>query len=83
MPLHKDIHKRLDGVTTVTVAYAHLKDLTTHKKHGVQYKHYWFDEGSGTSFYLVEEQSNEATERVHRETHGLVPGEIHEVDENS
>lgn len=83
MPFHNDFHKRLDGVTTVTVAYEHMKELSTQKIYEVQYKDYWFDEGNGKIFCLVEEQSNEAAERVHHEAHGPVPDEIHEVEENS
>jgi hypothetical protein len=78
-----DIHKRVDGATAAAVADAHMKDLQTQAKYGVQYKRYWLDEGSGTIFCLVEAPNKEAAERVHREAHGLVADEIHEVAEDS
>jgi hypothetical protein len=52
------------------------------EKHGVKYIKYWFDEGSGTIFCLVDAPSKEAAEHVHRETHGLTADEIHDVTEN-
>jgi Nickel responsive protein SCO4226-like len=83
MPLYMHIHKKVDGANAAAVADAHMKDLQTQQKYGVQYKRYWFDEASGTIFSLVEAPSKEAAERVHREAHGLVADEIHEVAENS
>jgi hypothetical protein len=82
MPLYMDIHKRVDGATTEAVADAHAKDLEIEAKYGVHYKKYWVDEGSGTIFCLVEAPNKEAAERVHREAHGLVADEIHEVMES-
>jgi hypothetical protein len=81
MPLYMDIHKKVDGVTAEAVADAHLKDLETQKKYGVEYKKYWLDESTGTIFCLVEAPNKEAAEKVHREAHGLVADEIHEVSE--
>lgn len=81
MPLYMDIHKKVDGVTPEAVAGAHQKDLETQTKYGVNYLHYWLDETNGTIFCLVEAPNKEAAERVHREAHGLVADEIHEVIE--
>lgn len=83
MPLYMDIHQNVDGATAAAVADAHMKDLQTQEKYGVEYKRYWLDEHSGTIFCLVEAPNKEAAERVHREAHGLVADEIHEVAENS
>jgi hypothetical protein len=47
----------------------------------VNYIRYWFDEGTGKVFCLVEAPSKEAAEAVHREAHGLVADEIIEVKE--
>jgi hypothetical protein len=82
MPLFMDIHKKVDGVTADAVAGAHEKDLEVGSKYGVNYKKYWIDEDSGTIFCLVEAPNKEAAERVHREAHGLVADEIHEVQES-
>jgi hypothetical protein len=83
MPLYMDVHNKVDGLTAQAVAGAHQKDLETQAKHGVNYLRYWFDEGSGKVFCLVEAPSKEAAERVHREAHGLVADEITEVQEGS
>jgi hypothetical protein len=82
MPLYLDIHNKVDGATDEGVAAAHHKDLETQEKYGVKYIKYWFDEGTGTIFCLVEAPNKEAAERVHREAHGLTADEIHEVTEN-
>jgi hypothetical protein len=49
----------------------------------VKYQRYWFDEGSGKVFCLVEAPNKSAAETVHREAHGLVADEIVEVEEGS
>jgi Nickel responsive protein SCO4226-like len=81
VPLYMDIHKNVDGATAEAVAQAHERDLATQGQYGVSYEKYWLDESSGTIFCLVEAPSKEAAERVHREAHGLVADEIHEVNE--
>ena len=78
-----DIHHKVDGANAEAVANAHQHDLEVQAKYGVDYKKYWVDESSGTIFCLVEAPSKEAAERVHREAHGLVADEIHEVSESS
>jgi hypothetical protein len=78
-----DIHKKVDGATADAVADAHAKDLEVQAKYGVNYQKYWIDENSGTIFCLVEAPNKEAAERVHREAHGLVADEIHEVKESA
>ena len=42
---------------------------------------YWVDEDEGAVFCPFEAPNEEAGERVHREAHGLVADEIHEVRE--
>jgi len=69
----------MKGVTAAAVAEAHAKDLTVQGKHGVNYRSYWVDEHKGAVFCLVEAPSAEAAARVHKEAHGLVADEIHEV----
>jgi hypothetical protein len=49
----------------------------------VHYIRYWYDEGTGKVFCLVEAPSKEAAEAVHREAHGLVADEIIEVKEGA
>ena len=81
MPLYMDIHHHVEGLTAQAVAGAHQKDLEIQKKYGVKYLKYWFDEGTGKVFCLVEAPSREAAAAVHREAHGLVADELVEVKE--
>ena len=83
MPLFMDVHHKVDGLTADAVAGAHQKDLEVQDRHGVAYLKYWFDEGSGKVFCLVEAPSAEAATAVHREAHGLVADDITEVREGS
>ena len=43
--------------------------MQTQSKYGVRYLRYWFDEGSGKVFCLVEAPSKDAANAVHREAH--------------
>jgi len=81
MPLYMDIHSFDDGVTADDVAKAHMADLQMQSEHEVRYLRYWVDEQRGKVFCLVEAPSAAAAETVHREAHGLVADEIHEVQE--
>jgi hypothetical protein len=81
MPLYMDIHHHVEGLTAQAVAGAHEKDLEVQKKYGVKYLKYWFDEGTGKVFCLVEAPNREAAAAVHREAHGLVADELVEVKE--
>jgi hypothetical protein len=83
MPLYLDVHNKIPGLTGAGVQGAHTKDLEVQHKHGVQYLKYWYDEGTGKVFCLVQAPSKEAAEAVHREAHGLVADEIIEVKEGS
>lgn len=82
MPLFMDVH-RLGPVTVDDVAKAHLADLRTQGGHNVRYLRYWVDEAEGHVFCLVEAPSADAASTVHREAHGLVADEVHEVKEGS
>jgi len=83
MPLFMDVHNKVDGLTAEAVAGAHQRDLEVQEKHGVNYLKYWFDEGSGKVFCLVEAPDADAAVAVHREAHGLVADDITEVQEGS
>lgn len=82
MPLFMDIHTIEGGVSAADVAGAHAKDLETQDKYGVSYLRYWVDEDAGKIFCLVEADSAEPANTVHREAHGLVADEIHPVSEH-
>ena len=83
MPLYMDIHHKVEGLTAEAVAGAHERDLEVQQKHGVNYRAYWFDEGTGKVFCLVEAPSKEAAIAVHQEAHGLVADEVIEVKEGT
>ena len=83
MPLYMDIHHIDGGATLDAVAQAHQADLKVQGEHDVSYLRYWVDEPAGTIFCLVEAPSAEAATTVHREAHGLVADEIHEVREGA
>lgn len=83
MPLYMDVHHLGNGVTVDDVAKAHQADLEKQGDHDVNYLRYWVDESAGTVFCLVEAPDPEAANTVHREAHGLVADEIHEVREGS
>ena len=83
MPLFMDVHHKIEGLTAEAVAGAHQQDLAVQGRYGVDYRRYWFDEGSGTVFCLVEAPDADAAARVHREAHGLVADELIPVAEGS
>jgi len=83
MPLFMDVHNHVEGLTADAVAQAHRADLKTQAKYGVKYLRYWYDEGTGKVFCLVEAPNKEAAIAVHKEAHGLVADSIVEVKEGS
>ncbi len=83
MPLFMDTHNHIEGLTAEAVAGAHEKDLETQEKYGVKYLKYWFDEGTGKVFCLVQAPTKEAAMAVHQEAHGLLADEIVEVQEGA
>ena len=83
MPLYLDVHNKVEGATTDALAHAHRKDLEVQHKYGVNYLRYWFDEGTGKVFCLVEAPSKEAAAAVHREAHGVMADDIIEVKDGS
>ena len=83
MPLYMDVHSLDDKVTMADVAKAHDADLAKQGEYGVDYRHYWVDEGQGKIFCLIEAPDAETAATVHREAHGLVADEIYEVNEGA
>jgi hypothetical protein len=84
MPLFMDIHEHLPpGTTARDVAGAHEADLRVQGKYGVKYIRYFMDEKSGLVWCVSEAPSAEASIKVHKEAHGLVPDRIFPVVEGS
>jgi len=78
MPMYMDIHE-VQGATAADVAKAHIADVKTQGKYGVEYHKYWLNESTGKIFCLCSAPSPEAAASVHREAHGLVASKIIEV----
>ncbi len=83
MPLFMDVHDHVEGLTAEAVAGAHQRDLEVQAAHGVNYLKYWFDEGTGQVFCLVDAPDAAAAAAVHREAHGLVADHITPVQEGA
>jgi Nickel responsive protein SCO4226-like len=81
MPLYMDTHQHVEGLTAEAVAGAHARDVEVQDQYDVNYKQYWFDEGTGRVFCLVEAPNAEAAIAVHKEAHGLLADDIVEVRE--
>ena len=80
MPLYMDYHQTMpEGATAADVAAAHAEDVKIQDKYGVNYRNYWVDETNRKIWCLVEAPNPEAAHAVHREAHGLVADDIHEV----
>ncbi len=81
MALFMDVHDIEGGVSAADVAAAHIKDLETQGRYGVNYLHYWVNEEAGRIFCLVDAPSAEEASAVHRDAHGLVADAIYEVQQ--
>lgn len=79
MPLYMDIHS-VPGVKAVDVAKAHLQDLVYQKDFGCNCMTYWVDESRENIFCLIEAESADAVNEMHRKAHGLIPHKIIEVN---
>lgn len=80
MPLFMDVHHNVPADADANaVAEAHMADVRVQDQYGVRYVNYWFDAEARKIFCLVEAPDAETASTVHREAHGLVADEIHEV----
>jgi hypothetical protein len=80
MPLYMDRHD-LQDVSAADIAVAHMRDLEIQDGFGVRFVTYWFEEGAGSGFCLVEGPDKEAVEAARRAAHGLLPSNVIEVDQ--
>ena len=81
MPLFLDSHILPDGTTADDVAEIHAKDLAIQASYGVRMVKYWYDAARGRVFCLVVAPTRDAAVAVHRESSGLEPDDIFEVQE--
>src|SRR3712207_1884453 len=79
MPIFLDRHD-LKGLSAADIAEAHRKDLEAQDRYGVRFLTYWFDEGRGSAFCLINAPDIETAMRVHDEAHGDVAKDVIEVD---
>ena len=79
MPIFLDRHD-LSGLTATDIAEAHRKDLEVQGRYGVKFLTYWFDQGRGNAFCLIDAPDIETAMRVHDEAHGEVAREVIPVD---
>jgi Nickel responsive protein SCO4226-like len=78
--LYLDVHRFGPGkVTAEDVANAHAKDLAVQSKYGVNLINYWFDEKTGVVMCLAEADDSTSLINTHKEAHGLIPDEVHQV----
>jgi class 3 adenylate cyclase len=81
MPVFMDIHENLGDVTEEDIKTAHQRDLEVQGHHdGVQFLTFWFNSPEGEAFCLVEAPSKDDAIAVHKESHGLIPHDIIEVE---
>lgn len=79
MPIYMDRHN-LEGATAKSLADAHQKDLKLQDKYDVKLLTYWFDEGRGSAFCLIDAPAKEKVMQLHEEAHGSIPHKIMEVN---
>jgi len=78
--LFMDVHNLEPGkVTFDAVAGAHQKDLATQGKYDVSFIKYWVDEAQGKVYCLAEARDSASVYNAHKEAHGLVPDQVHQV----
>ncbi len=80
MALFFDEHRGRAGLTAEQVADAHRRDLDVQDRFGVDVRQYWFDERSHRVIRLVEAETREAAQAVHRAGGGLLSDRIVEVE---
>lgn len=81
IPFFMDRHS-VPGITAEDVAQAHISDLTVAPDFGVKFVSYWFDEDEGSVFCFARAPDEDAMNRVHERSHGLIPAEIIGVSED-
>ncbi|PZR39125.1 MAG: DUF4242 domain-containing protein [Azospira oryzae] len=82
--LYFDIHYLGAGkVTAQAVADAHQKDLAVQGKYDVNFVNYWVDEKKGVVMCVAEAPDSSSMVNTHKEAHGLIPDEVHQVKQGN
>lgn len=80
MPLFMDCHNVSGEMPPdEALAAAHAADLRLQDQYGVKFHNYWVSREAGKIYCLVDAPDAETAAKVHREAHGMVADEIHEV----
>ena len=80
--LYLDVHNVGPGKLTYdAVAQAHVKDLATEGKYGVEFIKFWVDTAKGTVYCLASAFDTASIVTTHAKAHGLVPDRVYEVSE--
>jgi class 3 adenylate cyclase len=82
VPFYMDRHE-FSGLTALDAANMHLKDMALQDQFGVQLLTYWFDYDRQTAFCLAKAPNAEAVTSLHRESHGAIPNQVIEVDQQA
>ncbi len=72
----------IPGVSASHVAEAHQNDLEIQHKYECRVVTYWYEEKRGTAFCLIDAPDKNAVEKMHDDSHGLIPKKIIEVEGN-
>jgi len=79
MPIYMDIH-RVPGLEAIDAAKAHQQDMAIQHEYHCKCMTYWIDEPRGVVFCLIEATDRSSVEEMHRNSHGLVPNRIIDVN---
>jgi class 3 adenylate cyclase len=82
VPFYMDRHE-FAGLTAVDAANMHLKDMELQDRFGVQLLTYWFDYERQTAFCLAKAPGAEAVKALHGASHGAIPNQVIEVDQQA
>jgi len=82
--LYLDVHNVGPGkLTYEAVAQAHVKDLATEGKYGVEFIKFWVDTAKGTVYCLASAYDTASIVNTHAKAHGLLPDHVYAVSEGS
>jgi AraC-like DNA-binding protein len=79
MAIYMDIHE-VPGIEARDAAEAHRKDMLIQEEYHCKALTYWVDETRGVAFCLIEGPDKSAVEEMHRNSHGLIPHKLIEVN---
>jgi class 3 adenylate cyclase len=82
VPFFMDRHE-FSGQSAIDAANMHRRDLEVQDRFGVQLLTYWFDYDRQTAFCLAKADKAEAVAGLHGATHGSIPNQVIQVDQDS